>query len=142
MQDQYQSQTLRVSKGVLWTGRVLSALPVLLMFGGGLYMQFHIADVQQGMEKYGYPASVARPILTVEMICALIYAIPQTATLGAILLTGYLGGAVATHVHASEPWFIPVIVGVVVWLGLWLREPRLRALLPLRCLGKCALSAE
>jgi hypothetical protein len=68
----------------------------------------------------------------VEIACALIYAIPQTSVFGAILLTGYLGGATATHVRVGEPFFLPVIVGIVVWLGLFLREGRLRALLPLR----------
>jgi hypothetical protein len=72
------------------------------------------------------------PVLIIEILCVILYAIPQTAVLGAILLTGYLGGAVATHVHAGEPWFFPVIMGVIVWLGLVLRDPRLRELAPLR----------
>jgi hypothetical protein len=66
------------------------------------------------------------------MICVILYAIPRTAVLGAILLTGYLGGAVATHVHAAEWWFMPVVFGILVWLGLYLRDPRVRELAPLR----------
>ena len=71
-------------------------------------------------------------IIIVEVVCAVIYAIPQTSILGAILLTGYLGGAVSTHVRAGEPFFLALIVGVLVWLGLYLRDERLRALVPLR----------
>ncbi len=79
------------------------------------------------MKQQGYPDNAVVPVVIVEIVCALIYAIPQTAVLGAILLTGYLGGAVATHVRAGEStWYIAVIVGVVVWLGLLLRDARLR----------------
>jgi hypothetical protein len=131
---QNDTQEIAVSKAALWTGRVLSALPVLFMLILPIYFQLHIEKVQEGMTKYGYPNTVGRTILTVEMLCALIYAIPQTATLGAILLSGYLGGATATHVHAGEPWFFPVIFGVIAWLGLYLRDPRLRALVPFRSL--------
>jgi hypothetical protein len=84
------------------------------------------------MADHGYPAGVALPLFIVELVCVLLYAIPRTAVLGAILLTGYLGGAVATHVRVGEPWFLPVIFGVLVWLGIYLREPRLRELAPLR----------
>ena len=88
--------------------------------------------VKEGMQKHGYPASSAMPIIIVEMVCVALYVIPQTAVLGAILLTGYLGGATATHVRVSEPFVIPVVVGVLVWLGLFLRDPRVRELIPLR----------
>ena len=123
----------RPSKAAFWIGWVLSAIPIAMM--GGLGTVFLITNrpmVQEGMTKYGYPASAAVPVLIIEILCVILYAIPQTAVLGAILLTGYLGGAVATHVHAGEPWFFPVIMGVIVWLGLVLRDPRLRELAPLR----------
>ncbi len=121
------------SKALVWIGRVLSAIPVLFMAGlGTVFLITNPSMVTEGMVKYGYPKESAIPVLIVEIICAIIYAIPQTATLGAILLTGYLGGAVATHVHASEPFYFPLIFGVLVWLGLLLREPRLRRILPLR----------
>ena len=127
------SQSRTTSKAMLWTGRVISAIPILMMGGVGLLMLFAFPDkVVEGMTKYGYPASAARPVLIVEIICALLYLIPQTAVLGAILLTGYLGGAVATHVHAGEPFWFPVIFGVLVWLGLFLRDARVRALVPWR----------
>jgi len=121
------------SKAMLWTGRVISAIPVIFMTIGGLFFLFFAPDkVVEGMVKYGYPAGAAKPILITEILCGLIYAIPQTATLGAVLMTAYLGGAVATHVHAGEPFFFPIIFGVLAWLGLLLRDARIRSLLPLR----------
>jgi hypothetical protein len=122
------------SKAMRWTGWVISAIPVLMMAGLGTAMAITSPNkVIDGMKKYGYPESAAWPILIVEITCAVIYAIPQTAVLGAILLTGYLGGAVATHVRAGESTFyFPVIMGVLVWLGILLRDARLRAVLPLR----------
>ena len=127
------TMTARPSKAARWAGRIISTLIILLM--GVLPVVLLLTNramIEEGTAKQGYPANVAIPILIVEIICAILYAIPRTAVLGAILLTGYLGGAVATHVRASEPWFIPVIVGVLVWLGLYLRDPRLRELAPLR----------
>ncbi len=117
------------SKKMLWVGRIISALPVLLLAGGGIFGLIKPAGVEEGLTHFGYPVNVARPIIIVEIVCAIIYAIPQTAVLGAILLTGYLGGATATHVRVGEPWFFPVIFGVIVWLGLYLRDARLRALI-------------
>ena len=78
---------------------------------------------------------VVRPLFFVELACVLLYVIPQTAVLGAILLTGYLGGAVATHVRAGEPFWFPIIFGILIWLGLVLRDARIRALVPLRRTG-------
>src|SRR3954468_5154598 len=125
-------QPARTSKGVLWTGRVLSALPVLMIVGGAIFGLAKPAMVTEQMTHYGYPEGVSKPLVIVELLCALLYAIPQTSVLGAILLTGYLGGATATHVRVSEPFFIPIIVGVVIWLGLFLRDARVRALIPIR----------
>ena len=113
-------------------GWIVSALPLLLFFAGGTYSLMHPEVVKEGMQKHGYPENTAIPILITELVCAVIYLIPQTSVLGAILLTGYLGGATATHVRVGEPFFMPVVVGVVVWLGLYLRDARIRALIPLR----------
>src|SRR4051812_43570598 len=119
----------RVSKAAWWAGWVISAIPILMMgVLGAAILLFKRQMAMEGTTKYGYPSNAVVPIMIVEIICVLLYAIPQTAVLGAILLTGYLGGAVATHVRAGEPWFFPVIMGVLVWLGLVLREPRLRSL--------------
>jgi hypothetical protein len=123
------------SKTMTRVGWVLSAIPILMM---GLLPIVYITTRQQeviaSMQKYGYPDKYAFGIFFAEMACAWIYAIPRTSMFGAILLTGYLGGAVATHVHADElPNLIgPVLFAVLAWLGLFLRDARLRALVPLR----------
>jgi hypothetical protein len=127
------TQYAPASKKMLWAGRIVSALPVLFMAGGGIVTLIKPATMEEGLAHLGYPQHLGRGILFVEIACAIIYAIPQTAVLGAILLTGYLGGATASHVRVGEPqWLFPVIMGVVVWLGLYLREPRLRAFIPRR----------
>jgi len=122
------------SKTKLWAGRVLSALPVLALLGSGAGKVSHGADMVKNVtEKFGYQASVLTPLGLVELICAILYAIPQTSVLGAILLTGYLGGAVATHVRVGDPgWAFPIVFGVLVWGGLYLRDDRIAALIPLR----------
>jgi hypothetical protein len=103
-----------------------------MMVAGAAYAFSKPDEALKEFSKHGYPEHAFRPILIAEMVCVLLYVIPQTAVLGAILLTGYLGGATATHVRVGEPFFIPIVVGVVVWLGLYLRDARLRALVPLR----------
>jgi hypothetical protein len=111
----------------------MSAIPVLMMLMGVAMAFFDPEQMNEGMEKYGYPEGSATVILVLEVICVVIYVIPQTAVLGAILLTGYLGGATATHVRAEEiQYLVPVAVGILVWGGLFLRDPRIRALIPLR----------
>lgn len=122
----------RSGKRMLYIGRAVSAVPVLLFTLGGVMSLAAPDQMREGMEKLGWPASKAAPLAVLQLSCALLYAIPRTAVLGAILLTGYLGGAVATHVRVDDMWFAAAGTGVVVWIGLWLREPRLRALAPLR----------
>lgn len=122
-----------ISKAAKIGGWVLSGIVILWMGVLGLVIFItNRAMMEEGMAKYGYPASAGVPILVAEVVGVILYAIPRTAMLGAILLTGYLGGAVATHVRAGEPWFFPVIFGVIVWLGLYLRDLRVRSLVPLR----------
>jgi len=127
------TQTVLLSKKVLWSGRVLSALTVLfLLFDSGLKVM-KLAPAVDATARLGYPASLVLPIGMAELICVVLFVIPRTSILGAILLTGYLGGATATQVRFREPWFFfPVVIGVLVWGGLFLRDPRLRALIPLR----------
>jgi|SRR6185295_11377834 len=121
------------SKPMLWTGRVLSAAPVLMMLMSAVMKFMRTPQVIEGfVGKFGYPESTLLAIGVVEMICVLLYAVPQTAVLGAVLMTGYLGGAVATHVRVGDAFIAPAILGAVAWAGLYLRDPRLRALLPLR----------
>jgi hypothetical protein len=122
-----------VSKKVLWTGRVLSALPVLLLLLSAMMKLMKPPAVVQGFAHYGYPENLMVPIGVLELACTVIYAIPRTATLGAILMTAYLGGATATNVRVGDlSWITTVILGVLVWAGLYARETRLRVLLPLR----------
>src|SRR5690606_2906081 len=120
----------------LWAGRIISALPVLMLVasaGVKFAMPSLSAEAQQGMIELGWPLELALALGIIELGCAVVYASPRTAVIGAILVTGYLGGATAAHVRISDGWFFsPVILGVLVWLGLLLREPRLRPLLPLR----------
>src|SRR5688500_5662518 len=124
--------TNQVSRPARWAGWVLSALPALLLILAGV-LKLMKPDVKE-FERLGY--TFPRHPLTIgiiEIVCAILYLIPRTSVLGAILLTGYLGGAVATHVRIGDPsWFMPIIPGVLLWLGLYLREARLRALVPLR----------
>jgi DoxX-like protein len=125
-------QTAPVSKTMLWAGRVISAVPVLMLLMSGVMKLVKPAAVVEGFAHFGYDESLILVLGIVELGCTVVYVIPRTSVLGAILLTGYLGGATATHVRVGELFIAPVIVGVLVWLGLYLRDVRLRALIPLR----------
>jgi len=126
------TQAPPVSKKMFWAGCILSAPPVLMLVMSGVMKLAQPAFVMEGFVKLGYPANLALRLGVVELACTVIYLIPRTSVLGAILLTGYLGGATATHVRVGEPFFAPIVLGVLVWLGLYLRDTRLRALIPLR----------
>jgi hypothetical protein len=89
-------------------------------------------QVQAGFEHLGLPASMMLPLAILEMTCAVIYLVPATAVLGAILLAGYIGGAICTHWRAGDPFFVQIVIGLLVWLGVWLRDARLREVIPLR----------
>jgi len=127
------AQTSSVSKKQLWAGRILSALPVLLLLLSGVMKLIKPAPVVEGFTHFGYPERLMLPLGLLELGCTIIYMIPRTSVLGAILMTGYLGGATATNVRLEDPlFFVPAVLGVLVWGGLFLRDERLRALLPLR----------
>lgn len=121
-----------VSKKALWAGRIISAIPVLMLVFSAVLKLMRPAPVMQEFTRLELPARLAIAIGILELACTVIYAIPKTAVLGAILLTGYLGGAVLTHLRIGDPFFNPLIPGVLAWLGLYLREPRLRVLVPVR----------
>jgi hypothetical protein len=132
---QSNTQTAPISKKMLWTGRIISALPVLFLLMDGVMKLFKPRVVVEATIRLGYPESVIVGLGIVLLACTILYLVPTTSVLGAILLTAYLGGAVATHVRAGEglfPVFFPIIVGVLIWGGLWLRDERLRTLVPLR----------
>lgn len=121
------------SKGAIWTGRVLSTLISLLLGFDATMKLFQIAPVLKASAQLGYSAHAVFGIGVVLAVCVALYAIPRSAVLGALLLTGYLGGAIATHVRAGDPLFthvlFPVYVAAVAWAGLVLRDGRLRAFL-------------
>ena len=121
------------SKAALWIGRVLSALPVLMLLMSAVMKFVKPPAAVEGFKHLGWPEHFAIYLGIIELACTIIYAIPATSILGAILLTGYLGGAVATHFRIGETQAVSAFVlGIVIWLGLFLREPRLRLLIPFR----------
>ncbi len=126
-------QSAPISKARLWTSIVLSAIPVaMLLVSATMKFVQPVPDYAKNMDHLGWPLHLSIPLAVLELTCTLLYVIPRTSVLGAILLTAYLGGATATHVRVGDPFYIPIILGIMVWLGLWLREPRLHNLTPLR----------
>ncbi len=126
---------MATSKGMLWTGRVISALVGLFLLADGVAKVFKPQEVVEKTVELGYPESSIVGMGVALIASAVLYLFPRTAILGAILLTGYLGGAVATHVRVAGDAFsivFPVIFGILVWGGLWLRDERLRALTPIQ----------
>ena len=124
-----------ISKTNLWAGRIVGGFVALFLLVDGVAKLFKPAFVVDATVKLGYSESVIVPLGVVLVACTILYLIPVTSVLGAILLTGYLGGAVATHVRTGEgmfPIIFPIIMGIMLWLGLYLRDTRLRTLVPLR----------
>jgi hypothetical protein len=124
-----------VSNKTLWAGRGISALAVLFLLFSGVIKVLNLAPAVEATVQLGYPESLVLVIGLLELACLAVYVIPRTSMLGAILLTGYLGGAVATHVLAGSDLFslvFPILIGALIWGGLFLRDDRLHALIPLR----------
>jgi hypothetical protein len=125
-----------LSKGAVWTGRVLTGLIVVFLLFDGIIKLMMIQPVIDTFNQMGYPVKHAYLIGVIDVACAILLAMPRTAVLGAVLMTGLLGGAIATHVRIDSPLFshtlFGVYMGLIAWAGLYLREPRVRALLPLR----------
>src|ERR1700733_385789 len=118
----------------LWAGRVLSVLAILFLLFDAAAHLIVPAQVVDAFTRLGFPINLSTVLGIIELVCLIVYAIPRTSILGAILLTGYLGGAVATHLRVRDPLFdmlFPIIIGVLVWAGVYLRDQRLRALIPL-----------
>ncbi|MCP9231013.1 DoxX family protein [Mesorhizobium sp. LMG 17147] len=130
------SQAAPVSSRALWAGRVLSAVVVLFMIFDGVIKLPPLEIVTQTMVQLGWPAdaNVSRMLGIIGLVSTALYALPRTSVLGAILLTAYLGGAVATHVRIGSPLFSHILFGVylgaILWGGLYLRDPRVRGLFP------------
>jgi uncharacterized membrane protein (UPF0182 family) len=129
------SEEKQVTGPSLWAGRVISTLAVLFLIFDGVTKLMRVAPVMQAFARLGYAPSLAPILGTILLACVVVYVIPSTSILGAILLTGYLGGAVDANVHAGNPLFetlFPVIFGILVWAGIFLRDNGLRAMIPLR----------
>lgn len=123
------------SNGTIWTGRVVSGLVIAFLLADGAMKLVPLQVVVETSEQLGIPGHLARALGVLTILCTVLYAIPRTAVLGAILLTGYLGGAMAIHLRVGSPLFTHLLfglyLGLMVWAGLYLRSERLRALIPL-----------
>jgi hypothetical protein len=110
----------------------LSYLPCLMLAFSAAMKFMGGAEFEKGFAHLGWPLTLAMPLGVLELACTSLYLIPATSVLGAILLTGYLGGAMAAHVRVGDPWVVQLLLGVALWGGLWLRDARLKALIPLK----------
>jgi hypothetical protein len=129
------TETAPASRISLWAGRILSGLVVAFLLFDGVTKIMKESHVMEAFARLGYPARLAPVIGAILLVCVAVYVVPRSSILGAILLTGYLGGATEINLRAGNPLFetlFPVIFGALVWLGLFLRDERLRALIPLR----------
>ncbi|HEY3174202.1 MAG TPA: DoxX family protein [Candidatus Polarisedimenticolia bacterium] len=117
---------------VVWVGRVISILASLVFMMSSFMKLKGGTEVIEGMAHLGLSESLITPLAILEISCVVIYLIPPSSVLGAILLTGYMGGAICTHWRVGDPFFGQIAIGILVWLGLYLREDRLKALIPLR----------
>ena len=123
---------MTASGKVVWVGRGISVLVSLIFVISAVMKLVGGAEVKQGIAQLGLPESMLTPLSILELACAVVYLIPATSVLGAILLTGYIGGAICTHWRVGDLFFIQAALGIFVWLGIYLREERLKALLPVR----------
>lgn len=122
------------AKSALWIGWVASILPFLglLISGGAKLVAPGSPDLDENLKHIGWRADQIPTLAVIEIVCAVLFMIPKTALVGAILVTGYMGGAIATHMRVGDPYVMQALFPIFCWLGLWLREPRLKALLPFR----------
>jgi O-antigen ligase len=135
MDQAFSAPTLTVapfSKNLVWTGRVLTGLVVAFLVFDGAVKLIPIEPVLEALRRLGYPIEIARQLGGLLLACTALHVIPRTQGLGALLLTAYFGGATATLVRIGDPFWFPVVMGVMLWAGFFLREPRLRALLAVR----------
>jgi len=115
------------SKGMLWTGWILTIIPGLFLLSGSFTALSGSAMVVEGMKPFGFNPVIMPYLGATELLCSVLFLIPRTAPIGAILMTAYMGGATITHARVGDPkWIVPVIFGVIVWIGLLLRRPDLR----------------
>lgn len=130
-----ENETNRVlpSRKSIWIGWLLGILPALLLVTSASFKFIKPDRMEENLRPLGWRIDQMNGLGILELSVAVIYLIPQTSILGAILVTGYIGGAIATHVRIGDYFLVPhILIGVLVWLGVWLRDPRLRELLPIR----------
>lgn len=132
LQPTQPSTAAQPSKAIFYISWVISILPCLMLFLSAAMKFIKPPGFAEGLQHMGWNESQMFILGIVEVTCTILYLIPRSSVLGAILLTAYLGGATATHVRVGDQFFIPIILGIMIWLGIWLREPRLKALLPLK----------
>jgi hypothetical protein len=123
---------MAAASGKVWAGRVISGLATLLFVFSAFMKLRGGPELSQGMQHLGLSESLVKPLAVLELSCVAIYLIPPTSVVGAILLAGYMGGAILAHLRVGDPFYVQSLLGVFVWLGLYLREDRLKALIPLR----------
>ncbi len=126
--------TMAGSRKVVWAGRVISVLASLVFVMSAVMKLVGGPEVMKGIAHLGLPESLVKPLAILEISCVVVYLVPATSVLGAILLAGYVGGAICTHLRVGDPFFVQIALGILVWLGLYLREDRLKGLIPLRTL--------
>ena len=129
---------MAASTKIAWVGRVISVLATLLFLFSAFLKIKGGPEVLKGFAHVGIPVSMMMPLAILEISCVVIYLIPVTSALGAILLTGYVGGAICTHWRVGDPFYTQIVLGILIWLGLYLREGRLKELIPLRTLPQPA----
>lgn len=120
---------------LVWTGRLLSFLvcmPFIFSAVSKLFYEKMFPQMPEEMAKIGLPMSILTPVAILEVLCIVMYLVPVTSVLGAVLFTGYLGGAILTHLRVEQSVFLHIVLGLVIWLGIYLREPRLHSVLPFR----------
>jgi hypothetical protein len=122
-----QSQTTQLSAGSRWAGRLMSWIPALFLVFDGVIKLIPIDPVVRSFNELGYSPALARPIGLVELVCTILYLIPKTSVTGAVLLTGFLGGATATKLRMEDPWFLfSAAIGLLLWIGIFMQNQRLR----------------
>ena len=120
------------NRKLVWTGRVISVLASLMFVMSAVMKLVGGPKVEEGMAHLGIPATMLTPLAILELTCIALYSIPATAVVGAILMAGYVGGIILTHWRVGDPVYIPILLGLGLWLGLYLREDRLKDLIPVR----------
>ncbi len=136
MSTQILTQAPPIRNAAVWTGRVLSGIVIVFLLFDGAIKLIPLDIVIETSQQLRIPAELARPLGVITLLCTILYAIPRTSVLGAILLTGYMGGAIYTHLRVGNPLFSHTLFGVYlalfIWGGLWLRDATVRALIPFR----------